>query len=161
MSERRTRRKIFLVFAALAVLVVALTIAKDYVISGDAHSSITGNAVQVAEPRNQKSLGSERSISSLGSEQIVEDLPDKAVISLKIGEKDYTVLKGEIKEGKASSPDIAVTLPAKYASGFSNGLCNAVREANKNGDLQVEIFASKSSLTWKYKGMLKYKDCLG
>ena len=55
-----------------------------------------------------------------------------------------------------------ISIHSKYVSESYN-FCNAIKQANRNGDLSYEVNPdlSKASLLWKYKSMMKYKDCLG
>lgn len=99
-------------------------------------------------------------ISDLLESDMVKDLPNKAVISLKLGNEYYTVKKDSVSAGRPADPDLTISLPLSYAGQLSLGLCQMVKNANANKDLGIEMHASQTSLMWRYRGMLKYRDCL-
>ncbi len=88
-------------------------------------------------------------------------MPKKAVISLQLGENYYIVERGSVKAGKASDPDISVYLPVEYVRDISRGLCYVMGKAEQEGDLWMDQHGSDAAMMWRYKGMLKYKECLG
>ena len=96
----------------------------------------------------------------LSGNSFVINLPDSAVISLKVDEDYYAIKKGSVTKEQANSPDFQITLPGEYIPMLGN-LCSAVDAAKKNGDLGFETSMSKTSLLWKYKSMLKYRECFG
>lgn len=96
----------------------------------------------------------------LQQQQIVKDLPKDAAISFVIDEVSYSLNKGVVVKGKASNPDLEITLPSKYVP-MMGDFCNAVKTANKNRDLGVKLNIGRAAFLWKYRGVLKYKSCLG
>jgi hypothetical protein len=99
--------------------------------------------------------------SLLETDPIIQDLPKKAVIALKVGGSEYTITKSSVEKVKASEPDLIISIPGKYLSSFSGGLCEMVREANNAGELVITPQISQTGLAWKYRGMMEYRDCLG
>jgi len=97
----------------------------------------------------------------LEKQSIIQDIPKKAEISLIFSDtkESYIITKSSVKKGQAINPDIIITIPSTYIPSLSN-FCNAIKTANTNKDLGYELVASKMSLLWKYKSMMKYKDCL-
>ena len=91
---------------------------------------------------------------------VVKNLPKDATVALSLGGEYYTVKKGSVVAGKPSDSDITISLPAAYAPRISESLCGTVKKANQNGELAVEMHSSQAALIWKYRGMLKYRDCL-
>ena len=96
----------------------------------------------------------------LESQKIVTSLPKNADMELNFGNKSYHVTKGSVEEGTSSNPDIVVNVPEKYIGELGNGVCATLKEATSNDDLSVETSVSNGELLWKYKSMLKYRNCL-
>lgn len=143
--------KILLIF--IAVIVVALLVGKFF----------TGRAVQttLTSPTPTINITHQNIASVLSKNTMIGAIPSDASIALKIGEKNYILEKGIVKEGNADS-EITITLPEKYLEGLTNkNFCSVIQKANKNRDLGFETSLSKTSLAWKFKGMYKYRDCLG
>ena len=102
-------------------------------------------------------------------QKLVQSLPSSAVISLKfyntenkekiIGDS-YTITKSSVEEKEASNPDLIITVDSKYLPKFGN-FCNAVKEARNNGEISFDMKLSKTSMLWKYKSVMKYRDCFG
>jgi len=120
-------------------------------------NKITGKAV-AWEP---VVVTSENLPTFLSSLDITNSLHEDTVIYARFGELDYTITKGNAFSGKPENPDITMTLPEEYIGKLGYGPCGAIQEALKNGDLYVETDLSKGQLLWKYKGILKYRDCIG
>ncbi|HRZ85576.1 MAG TPA: hypothetical protein P5277_02240 [Candidatus Paceibacterota bacterium] len=105
----------------------------------------------------------------LASQPIINDLPNNGLIVLKFyGSEDKTVIdksyileKNSVKEGSSNNADIVILVNSKYIGEIKNGLCETVKKANVNGDISVELNMKYSTLMWKYKSLLKYKDCFG
>lgn len=97
----------------------------------------------------------------LSTNEAVFALPSKSSIQLSMGDKQYVVTTGNVKEGTVENPDITVYLPSKYITEFSNGFCATLRKAKNNGDLRMELHISKTSAAWKFKSMYEYRDCVG
>ncbi|MFH1711577.1 MAG: hypothetical protein ABH840_04660 [Nanoarchaeota archaeon] len=90
--------------------------------------------------------------------EIITNLPKNAVISLKIDSDYYTVKKASIENGKADNPDLEVSIPGNYISGIGD-FCNTVRSAINNGDAVFDLKIGRASFLWKYRAVVKYKDC--
>jgi len=140
----------------LRVLVVAIVVV---VIIGIAFISnkITGKAV-AWEP---VVVTSENLPGFLSSLDITHSLHKDTVIYARFGELDYTITKGNAFSGKPENPDITMTLPEEYIGKLGYGPCGAIQEAIRNEELDIETDLSKGQLLWKYKGILKYRDCIG
>ncbi len=107
------------------------------------------------------------------SEQgLVKDVPSKGTISLKffhftegcrLWDKSYIISDGKIS-AKDSEADIYIILSSNYVDRINEGnFCDIIKEARENGDLGqwTADGISETTLLWRYKGMLKYADCLG
>ncbi|MFH1802988.1 MAG: hypothetical protein ABH864_06095 [archaeon] len=165
--------RVLLFTAVLIIVVVVLTMAKGFILED--HASGKENIPPNSKPVVEENDGSVRinsngklnfesisyDISVLLESDMVKALPKKAVIELKLGNQYYTVSRDSISAGRPSNPDLTISLPASYANQIALGLCAMVKNANENRDLGIEMHSSQTALMWKYKGMLKYKDCLG
>ena len=105
----------------------------------------------------------------LNQHQITKDIPKSATIGFQfysiqngqqVWEEKYLLKnkKIELKDFTNEKTDIIISMNSKYFSLFGD-ICHAIKTANQNGDLQYNVKISKTSLLWKYKGMLKYKNC--
>jgi len=102
---------------------------------------------------------------------MIQDLPGSGVLQLSFynmdrgeieWEKYYTLEKESVAEGIPTDPDMNLVMHSKYLTALTeNNFCRIVKTAKNNGDFYAEIHISTSSLLWKYKGMMEYKDCLG
>lgn len=107
----------------------------------------------------------------LEQSSMIQDLPKSGVLLLSLynfdsgtreWEKDYTITKGEVSEGKPSEYDPQLILHSKYLTIFDDySLCQTIQIAQKNNDFASATEKSTLSLSWKYKSMLEYKECLG
>lgn len=94
--------------------------------------------------------------------QFMENFPSEGKALLIVGEEKFTIKKGSVIREGIQYPDMIIRFPEKYLDTLGKrGLCNTVREAEDNGDLAIQLQASELELAWKYKGMFKYKNCLG
>lgn len=102
---------------------------------------------------------------------MIKDLPKDSVVLLKFynfdagqkeWEKSYVMKTGEVKEGYADNADLIVTIHSGYLKQMTNkNFCSMIKTANANGDLGIESELPKVKLLWKFKSMLKYRDCFG
>ncbi len=99
----------------------------------------------------------------LETHPLIESLPGNALMEVVIGSRIYGVDgKSVYLTDEMVDKDISIYLPEGYESKMGElGLCKAIKEANKNGDLKVEFYASKLNLLLKYHKFLKYGECLG
>ena len=92
--------------------------------------------------------------------EIISSLPRGAVISLKIDSEDYTVGRGIVVKAKAENPDLEVSIPGSYVAGMGD-FCNTVKKAINNGDAVISLKIGRVSFLWKYRSVLKYRECFG
>ena len=112
----------------------------------------------------------------LSGNDMIKMLPENSIISLKfynfntgsrVWEKSYILKKGyakELKEGitKDINLDITLSMHSKYLNELTDqNLCSIIRKAKSNNDLGIEMHISYAALLWKYRTVLKYKDCFG
>jgi len=103
------------------------------------------------------------------SQPIIKDVPEGAQVLLKLynfntgerqWEKSYIVKKGNVTEGTLSNPEITLILNSAYLADLNKiGFCATVKKANTNGDLGMEFSVSEVTLAWKYRALMKYKEC--
>jgi hypothetical protein len=104
----------------------------------------------------------------LSRNSMVRSLPKDSEVLLKFynfdsGEREIekSFLFGEkIIETSQDSAEVMIFIRSKYLSGLTNkNLCSTFKRANQAGDLSIESSLSFARMTWKYKSMMKYKDC--
>ncbi len=108
---------------------------------------------------------------ALSSSSIVNELPADARILLRfynfnsgerVWEKSYIITKGEVKEEYNADADMTIVLHSKYLGPLNDkNFCSIVKEAQKNGDFTYENKISDAKLLWKYRSMIKYRECFG
>jgi hypothetical protein len=104
----------------------------------------------------------------IGQNPLVIDLPADGSLLLIFydkasskREKTFFLTKGKVEE-KDVVGDISLSLPSVYMHGLTNkNLCEKIIDAKNNNELEFSSSLSNKDLLWKYKGMMKYKSCLG
>lgn len=107
----------------------------------------------------------------ISGNSIVRDLPADAVLQLKFynydsgsqeWEKSFVMKRGLVVDGSVDGADIVLSLNSKYLNELTNkNFCDVIKKANSNGDLGFESSLSTAGLAWKFKSVMKYKDCFG
>ena len=107
----------------------------------------------------------------LSGNQMIKDLPSDAVLLLRFynfnsgeraWEKSYVLRKSEVKEGFVDKADLTLALHSKYLSQLTtDNFCSIIKSAKQNGDLGAYSELSTAALLWKFKSMLKYRECFG
>jgi hypothetical protein len=171
-KNRKPMIKVLVFAACFLVFICLLTIERNIILEREAAQKLAENKAKVVENGNKEAsnvVGNSGNrgfkqlnydVSDLLDNEMVQDLPKEAVIELRLGDDYYTVSRDSIVAGRPQNPDLTITLPANYAGQISNGLCEMIKQANSKRDLAIETYASQTSLMWKYRGMLKYKECL-
>jgi len=170
-KDRKPTIKVLALAAFLVVFIGVLTIERNTILEREAAEISAGDEAQEIGREDAAStikkdggnLNFEElnyDISDLLDNEIVQDLPESAVIELKVGEDYYTVSRDSISAGRPSSSDLTISLPADYADQISESLCEMIKRANENRDLEIEMHSSQTALMWKYRRMLKYRECL-
>jgi len=151
------------------VLIGLLVVGVVYFVPGN----LAGNVIKLDKVQeNAKNLGITKINNSnnitlenlpdyLNKDEIIKDLPENALINLGIGDEDYVIEKNKVHIGRSSDADIEVLFPLNYLETLGKmGLCLTMKNAKENGDFSVINYKNKFELSWKYKSMAKYKDCL-
>ena len=102
---------------------------------------------------------------------LVQDIPEKGKIMISFfnfntgyreWERDYILTKGNVVEGYADDVDIKLILHSRNLPKLNeNNVCEIFQNAKAQGDFGSELLISKATFTWRYKGMMGYKSCLG
>ncbi len=132
---------------------------------------ITGKSI-VSENIKIEPLSDEQRqkvVSILEISEFIEDLPSKGVVSLRffefkngkrIWQENFLIGQNEILQD--GEPDIYISLHSKYISEFDeNSLCDVIKKADENGDLGFYSDDNIIKLVFRYRGMLKHRDCFG
>jgi hypothetical protein len=136
--------------------------------SSGGSSSIPSQPV-IYEPATEEDY--QRLEEILPQNEIIQKLPDNAKIILKFynfdtgersWEKSYILTKGNAEQGSANDADMDLIMHSKYLSKLTaSNFCNIIKSAKANGDFASDLKISKTSLLWKYKSIMSYRDCLG
>jgi hypothetical protein len=107
----------------------------------------------------------------LSKSSLIRDLPDDSTLMLRFynfdtgerqWERSYVLQTGNVKEGTITNADITFHLHSKYLEPLTNqNFCSVIQQAKRNSDLGIETELSKTKLAWKFKSIVKYRDCLG
>jgi len=172
-----SKRKTYIFLSYFLILVILFFMLYEPIM----HSSIFGdekNSLQKQQSYYQKSIEENNTPITyseipevLSNQQIIKDLPKDTTLLLKFynftdGERQwehsFILKKGKVVDGETNSYDLFLYIHSKYLQTFrSQGLCGTIQNANNRGDLGVETTLSNTALTWKFKNMLNYRDCLG
>lgn len=109
----------------------------------------------------QKITGFALDTKTLSQNQMLKDMPNNGEISIQLGDEFYTIKTSTISGLKSFKPDISVYIPASYESQLKEDICSLFKKASQNKDIKITLNASKISLLWKYRRMLKYRSCFG
>jgi hypothetical protein len=170
MKKRINFKKFFgnfsIIFAVIAVILLLIYLIPKINFSGKTISlpdkSLNAGAGNVAA-----AITKENFAEYAEKQNLVKDLPKDSKILLKFynfnsGERQwediYAIKKGEITKGSVENPDLIIFIHSKYIQ-QSSDICSAIKKANQNNDLSYEIFISDIKFLWKYKSILKYKNC--
>ena len=107
--------------------------------------------------------------SEISKNSMIKALPKNEKVLLKLYnfnsgerafEKRYYLSATNIEETNDENAEVIVLMSSKYMDELTNkNLCSVFKKANNNGDLGIESSISMASLAWKFKSMMKYKDC--
>ena len=171
-------KKKVVVAAIILIVLIGTFLVINYVKTGKAVSSNSGNSQgttssnsQIKEPKvvplSQEE--NEKVVQILITSEFIKDVPEKYPIALSFFsfEGNERILHDSFLIGKNTllsegNPTVYLSLPTKYIPEFNgNNLCEVIQLANKNRDLGFYTAESTTSLILKYAGMLKHKECFG
>lgn len=170
MKKSLTKNKtiiLLLIFSVITLVIIFLSSIQNQPITSSSSSSGTKSApivYGVAAPLdfdNFENLANENSM--------IKDLPEDSIIQIdfynfnsgeRIWEDSYVITKEGISKGTTSDAQIKIILHSKYLTVLNeDNFCKVVKRASSNGDLGYETGLSSIELAWKFKSMMKYKDC--
>jgi len=155
------------VIAVLVVVFLGVLLTK-FLMTGNsvASSSVNGQNVQVFP---LSSLERQKVADVVGANSLLKDMPNNGIVSLRffdfkdgkrIWQDGFLIGKDGILQ--SGEPDIIVILHSKYIPEFNkDNFCEVIQKAKKNQDLGFISQSSSVKLLWKYKGMMKHKNCFG
>jgi len=93
---------------------------------------------------------------------LIKELPEDSDISLKLNGYSYSLGQGIVEESSNSESDLEISIPEDYISKIGEeGLCEVMGEGLSSGEIEIETELSESELVWKYRDVLKYRECFG
>jgi len=96
----------------------------------------------------------------LSSNSIIKEMPSSAKLTIYFGDRVYSLKDEEIILSEIPDPEIIISIPENYLNHEWTSFCSLAKTASSNGDLQVNLIASKTKLALKYRNLIKYRDCL-
>ena len=107
----------------------------------------------------------------LEGNSIIKDMPKKGTALLYFYNNDgerkivetYTIKGRDVTRGNTNldNVDVEIYIDESYLSEVGRGFCSAIQKAKNDGGLSFNIKISELDLLWKYRGMVKHKDCFG
>ena len=141
-------------------LIVSLTILVAFLISGIWIYSLL-KSVEINEVKGIN-LTKEGFADYLEKHILIKELPEGSDISLKLNGYSYSLSQGVVEESSNSESDLEISIPEDYIAKIGEeGLCSAMSEGLDSGEIEVKTELSESELVWKYKDVLKYRECFG
>jgi hypothetical protein len=103
--------------------------------------------------------------------EMIQKLPEDARIQMIFfnrnsgywrAERYYKISKASVIPGTISNPEFKFVMNARWVSQFTeSNFCEVMHQARAASEADAEAFGSKTSLLWKYRGVIGYRDCLG
>jgi len=135
-------------------------------------SSVSGKAISNSQASNQVAVTKENFHQYIESQKIIQELPKKALISLRLynfdtgirqWEKSYAITRGSVEVvntpiSNEDKLDVEIIIDSKHV--LSAEFCTAIKQARANNDFGYELKSSRVALLWKYRGMMKYRGCV-
>ena len=159
-TEHGTTRRGKIIKVFIAIFIIIFLIMGIYLYS-------LLRSVELIEPEflteNEGVITKQDFSNYLESHPAIQELPEDSSIVLNLGENEYLISEGEvfIEESGDIESDIDVSIPEEYLSMVAEvGLCQTIGEIAKEENFEIDTNLSTFELIKKYKGLLKYKDCL-
>jgi hypothetical protein len=172
-------QKIFIILIIISITVAATKYAIETNNPKPNHAKISNHViihrVNLDNPQNQNFNSTKETdystlIQDLLKNEMIKNLPKNAVLKLQFynynsgqrtWKKSYNLKKNYVQEGNEEG-DIQIIVHSKYVKELKNkDLCEVLMNAKMNGDFEIETKLSQGALIWKYRNMLKYRNCLG
>ena len=164
---KRFNFKKFLMSKEFFVLVAAIILvtAGYFVFSNEKNPPTSGQVVK----GERETVTMQTFPSYIKNVDIVKDLPKDSVVSLKFynfntGKRaidaQYVISSGQARLGSADNPELEILIHSKYFSEM-NDFCKAFKNAKESNDVAYWSNINSAKFLWKYRKMMKYRDCLG
>lgn len=140
------------------ILFILIIIGIFFIVGIKTEKSSSGNAVAGATFKEK--VTEQNFPSYLNAQPMIKGLPEKSLIQLIVGEKNYTIKNKKVVEGNIENPDIIVYFNKDYIPEFNNGLCETLKKARNDGALSWNTKVSTFKILFKYNSLLEYKSCL-
>ena len=93
---------------------------------------------------------------------LIKELPGGSDISLKLNGYSYSLGQGVVEESSNSESDLEISIPENFIAKIGEeGLCEVMSGGLESGEIVVETELTETELAWKYRGVLKYRECFG
>lgn len=162
-------KKIFGILIILILMVIGISLV-IYGIINEKTPKIENKPSTTGKAIIANSITKENLDLFLEKQDFIKNLPDNSIIALRIYnienneqkiEADYTITKGSVEKKSPENYEVEMLIHSKYLPELGSNLCDTMKKAKTNGDLKINTFLSAGDLIWKYKGMLKYRNCIG
>lgn len=160
MKKSKKQKNKLIIILSVITMVLFLIVFIVLVLNFRATGKTVQSQVEIV-PLNQEEKGLVMNV--LSSSEMVSDIPEKAGVQLRFFkfENGQRVWQDGFNLGKGDL-DVYLSIDSKYIGELKNkDLCDVIKEANRNGDVGFYSEKNQASLLWKYKGMLKYRECFG
>lgn len=158
-----SKKGVIVLVIIFVLLGIAVYVFSPFIMSG----RNSANSANVPEVKISYSNFEEQ----LMRQSLVQDIPENGAMVLRFynyksgaqaWENSYILQKGDVQKGTLEDADITISMHSKYLETLTNkNLCATIITAKGSGDVSIDTGISDASLAWKYRSMLKYKECLG
>lgn len=158
------KKRIYILVIMFALLFTFLFVLKVIV------PSISGKAVATNSNGQAITITKENFAPVFEQQEFITGLPKNALISFRFynfdsgerqWEESYSIRKGKIVQENVENSDLDIILHSKYLPYLGQGFCSVIQYAKENGDIAFDTKISLIKFMWKYRSMMKYKDCFG
>ncbi len=161
------KKKLKIIYIGILILIIlSLILFYGPKISSNAVKSNSNNI-----PSKPIIVTKENFPSYLEGNSMIKSMPKKGSVLLHFykfenGNREisqtYSVVGNDVSNGNnlVDESDLEIYIDEKYISEMGKGFCSALKKANNNGELEIELKKSEGEILFKYRGLLKYKDCL-
>lgn len=129
--------------------------------------SLTGWFARDVVEIEEVDVGYDNFVGAFGDNVVLMDMPRGARVNVYFYNEEgvvrgYCVDGRSILDGELDDVDFAVSINEKYLGGLTTvNYCSVLAELVNAGDFSYELNISKLGLFWKYRGLFKYRYCLG
>lgn len=172
-------KKILILAGVLIILAVILGVLIYMALFNSVSKNTSTNTPSQFTKIGNVSHSSDRDVSLfLENQGFVQDLPKSITILIRFynsedAEKQWKesyvltranvekITMANVERTTTQNYNILITLDEKELYNPDSDLCAIMKNAKQNEALGFETSLSQTELLWKFKSMLKYRDCLG